>query len=62
MNISAIPRDRETWEHLAGKLRPEGRAIIDGEQLRRSGITVRIMNGDAPTNSFATSGALPVPS
>ena len=30
MNTSAIPRDRETWEHLAGKLRPEGRAIIDG--------------------------------
>ncbi|MBS0376923.1 MAG: aldehyde dehydrogenase [Proteobacteria bacterium] len=30
MTTTAIPADRETWERLAAKLHPQGRAIIDG--------------------------------
>ena len=30
MNASAIPHDRQSWERLAGELRPEGRALIAG--------------------------------
>ena len=28
---TAIPSDRQTWEHLGAKLRPQGRALIDGQ-------------------------------
>jgi len=30
MNAPAIPHDRQSWERLAGALRPEGRALIAG--------------------------------
>ncbi len=30
MTTTAIPTERETWERLAAKLQPQGRAIIDG--------------------------------
>ena len=30
MNALAIPHDRQSWERLAGELRPEGRALIAG--------------------------------
>jgi gamma-glutamyl-gamma-aminobutyraldehyde dehydrogenase len=30
MTSTAVPTDRETWERLAAKLRPQGRALIDG--------------------------------
>ena len=30
MSVSAIPKDRASWEQLGANLRPEGRALIDG--------------------------------
>jgi 4-(gamma-glutamylamino)butanal dehydrogenase len=30
MSSTAIPGDRQTWERLAAKLKPQGRALIDG--------------------------------